>query len=253
MAAPTAVSAFVGLAALLLAFVPLLRSPSRIGTTEGKCLNRPFEDLYTCHSSPFDYTPGHSPGTWGPWHWGPVCFRPEKASTSYCLVSSASYNSNRGVSIVARQDFIPQLGLAISDAGAASAASPYLSPAPNTAYRHMEIPGKGVGVIAHQEIKRGVPFMASLPGIIFDNEFRNLLETDTNAEELYRLAVDQLADRERVMGLARSAGGHELEDVLRTNAHTAKVSGTNLDLVYPEVAVSFEQSQRGAADFLMFL
>ena len=157
---------------------------------------------------------------------------------SYCLVSSASYNKQRGVSIVARQDFIPGIQQAIADGDEALAASVNLAPGRSQVYEEREIPGKGIGTVARRHISRGTSLMTSLPGIIFDNEFRDLLKIDVNAQELYRRAEEQLADRDRVMGLARSTGGVPMEDVLRTNAHTAKVAGRNMALVYPEVAVS---------------
>ena len=157
---------------------------------------------------------------------------------SYCLVSSAPYNSQRGVSIVARQDFIPGIQQAIADGDEALAASVNLAPGRSQVYEERDIPGKGIGTVARLHISRGTSLMTSLPGIIFDNEFRDLLKVDVNAQELYRRAEEQLADRDRVMGLARNTGGVPVEDVLRTNAHTAKVAGRNLALVYPDVAVS---------------
>lgn len=241
MATLRAFSFAVGIISLLTVFKPWSNFYPWEAESMRACPNHPFEDLYTCHSSPYDYAPGHSPGTWGPWGWSPVCFVPEQASASYCLVSSADYNSRRGLSVIAQKDFIPQLQKALSDEGVAAAASEHLAPISTEVYEQMEIPGKGIGVVARQRIARGTSFMVSLPGMIVENEFRVLLDTDANAQELYRRAVDQLADRDRVMGLARSVGGEPLEDVLRTNAHTARVAGRNLALVYPEVAVSLCQ------------
>lgn len=236
MATLRAFSICVGIISLIVAFSPW-RSFSRQDADVRVCPNRPFEDLYTCHSSPYDYAPGHSPGTWGPWGWAPVCFMPDGVTASYCLVSSADYNTNRGISIVAQRDVIPQLHQAMLDDTVALAARPHLAPTNSELYEHSEIPGKGVGVVARRRIPRGTPFMISLPGVIVDSEFRDLLGTDTNAQELYRRAVDQLTDRDRVMGLARSAGGEPLEDVLRTNAHVGRAAGRKMTLLYPEVAV----------------
>lgn len=237
MATLRAFSVCFGIISLLIAFNRWRALYRQVDVVQ-ECPNHAFEDLYTCHSSPYDYAPGNSPGTWGPWGWGPVCFMPDGASASFCLVSSADYNSNHGVSIIAQADFIPKLQQAMSDDNAASSARPHLAPASGETYEQTEILGKGIGVVARRGIARGTPFMVSLPGLIFDNEFRDLLGTDANAQELYRRAVDQLTARDRIMGLARSAGGEPLEDVLRTNAHVASVAGRNMALVYPEVAVS---------------
>jgi len=211
-----------------------------------QCPRRIFEELYTCPQFSYDYAPGQSPGSWGYWDWEPLCFAtdPEhEAASTFCLVSSASFNSGHGLSIVAKKETILNLHKALLNNEAASRAKPHLGRDIFDAYEKKKIPGKGVGILARRKIQRGEIFITALPAIIFDNEFRTLLDTTAEGREVYQRATDQLADRQRVMGLTKRVGGHELEDVLGVNSHTGNVFGRAMTLLYPEVAVRFVEIQ----------
>jgi hypothetical protein len=192
-----------------------------------------------------DHRPGESPGQWGPWGWEPVCVVPEKEASVdlFCLVSSPDFNSNKGLSIIGTKKTI---GVILRDAvmnrTMADLARKHLdakSDDEGLAYEVTPLPGRDVGVLAKRTIQRGEVIMVSLPAVVVDREFQEMVATgdDELADELYRRALDQLVDRERVAGLARSVGGGLLEDVLATNAHTGMVNGRMVTALYPEIAV----------------
>jgi hypothetical protein len=126
---------------------------------------------------------------------------------------------------------------------AAGLAKKHLNPggahSEDLAYEVTALPDKDIGVVARRTIRRGESFMISLPAVVVDHEFQTIVEHDELAQELYKRAVDQLADGDRVLSLAKSTGDEDaLSDILNTNAHNGIVNGRRVTVLYPEVAVS---------------
>ncbi len=83
--------------------------------------------------------------------------------------------------------------------------------------------------------------MTSFPAMIADNEFfpSDEDERPVKADRLFQRALDQLADEERFLSLARSKreSVHVVDDVIRTNAFGITVEGRDMKGLYPEIAV----------------
>src|SRR5688572_28661074 len=81
------------------------------------------------------------------------------------------------------------------------------------------VPGKGKGVIARREIRKGEVIMIGYPTIVGRMRFSKAVSAE-QARKLIKYAVERLPTdaREEVMELAKSTGGEAaVEDVLRTN------------------------------------
>ncbi|SPO05127.1 uncharacterized protein DNG_07812 [Cephalotrichum gorgonifer] len=181
-------------------------------------------------------------GSWEPWAYAPHCvYPPEQGSASkLCVYTYHSANGEAGLSLIATPE------MASFVAGILSARSePWgefpswqLSPGEaRRAYEVVEVPGKGLGVVARRKIHRGeviireTPFVlgfTSDPGAAAGGEKPGLVEVAFTRLPEWHL--------ERLSGMAVSTGGEWHEDVMRTNTFGVMVDGVEYSALFPEIA-----------------
>ncbi|KAK0728850.1 hypothetical protein B0T26DRAFT_739060 [Lasiosphaeria miniovina] len=195
-----------------------------------------------------------------PWTHPPYCVVPKASGSDgkFCVFSASGFNLGSGISIIATPDTAASLVAAVQNPQPAWHARHHLAqrdrlPEPEQdhpgsgstdkqrrPYAIVSIPGRGRGAVATRRIAQFETIMTSFPAVVADNVFFPEEDGGGPAEGrwLFQRALDQLADRQRFLGLARSKGPHvhAVEDVLRTNAFGITVNGRDAKGLYPEIA-----------------
>jgi hypothetical protein len=108
-------------------------------------------------------------------------------------------------------------------------------------YEVQDLAGKGKGVIAKRSIQQGEIFMVSFPAVVLAEEFERGIEGMSGDDrlQLYEVAFNRLANKQRALSLAASAGGHPEEDIMKTNAFGIAIGSAQYSALFPEIAVGF--------------
>jgi hypothetical protein len=159
------------------------------------------------------------------WSHKPFCIA--QSSKRYCIHTTANFRVPRaGLSIISTAPAAD----AIADAFAHTAAARHVS---EGYFSVAAIKGKGFGLVATQLIPRATTIMLDAPRIIASAEFPQHLSR-TQGSRLFDRALGQLpaADRELVLGLDKSLGGSDIEDIMKTNAFACQFHDGGEDEAY---------------------
>lgn len=203
-------------------------------STAAACLYNPVGPLRPSKVDGICHLPiDDSSEVFSPWDHPPRCLRTrldqDHASANasqgvHCLYTSLSSHFNHGISIVTTPE------LASSIVAASNLSEPLVSPLfqlrpEPDAYKIVDIPGKGKGVVAAKKLKRGEIFLVEYPALLLGVSFLQ----DAKAHHRRRLVkrgVEQLpADtRKGVYELHRKRGDYVLDDILAPNAVSVQVT-----------------------------
>ncbi|KAI8245203.1 SET domain-containing protein 5 [Colletotrichum sp. SAR 10_99] len=140
---------------------------------------------------------------------------PHSCAGAYCAYSRPSFSNGRGIVLVSTA----------YNAEEASHISAFTKPArdeeqgDSTLFRIVEMPGKGLGVVANQHIKRGQRIMAHPPAVVIHRRFIDDVDLD-NQYRLLDVAVSHLPEDTRKIFLEQmgQSGGHKVHDIIHTNS-----------------------------------
>lgn len=165
--------------------------------------------------------------TLAPWSHPPYC-----ATTRYCVFTAADFQS-QGISIVALPQSISSMTHLVSKA----LAQPLRAEDPNPPYKVVDIPGAGKGVVATRALKTGDVIMVDHAAVLADTDFPGSVKRELGRLMLNR-AMEQLAEPDRVLGLATSSAGKAVtaEDVLRTNSFGIKVDDVDYMALFSKIS-----------------
>jgi hypothetical protein len=200
-----------------------------------------------------DDTPTHVSGqTYVPWTQPPFCIiaRSTGFPEKFCVYTSSTYNNDRGISLLVKPETAASVAEAIQDPLPAWNSQRHLTAQGrlqaeihDLPYTVVSIPGKGQGVIATKHIKQFDTIMTSFPAVVVDDIFlpRKNEQGPAESQHLLREALEQLTDKERFLGLAKSKGEDVdlVEDLIRTNSFGITVDDRDIKGVYPEIAVRY--------------
>lgn len=219
--------------------------------------------LFGCPMAIDEETAGPRPVDWSPWTHPPECLTAgydPKNGTKYCIYTNSAHG-HRGVSLITTpdtaanivemlDDFNPdfmreQLGpyrptnnrtYAVPIRRDTGAGLPE-SVGEQRSYEVVDIPYKGKGVIATQRIKRGEVIMVDFASLVLHLAFPGSVRR-LDGYELLLKATRQLAEPERVLGLARRRDHppNVVEDVLRTNAFQFELDDKPHMALYADIA-----------------
>ncbi|KAK1845241.1 hypothetical protein CCHR01_12145 [Colletotrichum chrysophilum] len=175
-----------------------------------------------------------------PWTHRPVCTSP-KTKSRYCAFVKDDFHGDSAVLILTSPETAAgDLGL-IEDVD-----SRWLSPGSSSLpprippYEVRKIPGKELGVVANLTIRAGEVIMRDYPTIL-QTVSTEVWEQIDPREALWVLEEGFVRlPREvqiRVFELARSTGGHVLEDVLHTNTFAASFNNVSHYGLFANIAV----------------
>lgn len=243
----------VGFTPLLLTLLASLMTPSLASTTSffTQCPNAPPGPLA---KNPITACP--LPGLIGvipelesttvQWTYPPRCLGPESLKPNGtrhdCLFTSAEFRNGHGISIIGpasiTADLIAQ-GAFIDRPDPPAAVK---RQAGKPAYRVVDVPGKGKGVVAARRIKRGEIVMADYPSVLISTGF--VVETKPHhRRRLLKAAFNQLPEetKEAVYGLKRGAEKHPVDQIVGTNSNGVELGVEEGFVgVFVKVAVSWQ-------------
>ena len=158
------------------------------------------------------------------WTYPPRCLGPEslKPNTTRfdCLFTSSEFRNGHGISIIGPASITADL---IAQGAFVDRPDPPVAikrEAGGPAYRVVDVPGKGKGVVAARKIKRGEILMVDLPAVLVSTGF--IMETKPHhRRRLMKAAFSQLPEKTRkaVYGLRRGPEKHVVDQILGTNSN----------------------------------
>ena len=185
-----------------------------------------------------EYHPGTvSPSSFpGPWTRKSKCLADGISNETYCVYTSETFASGRGISfftapsIARRIEAMP----AFTKQGVHDNANSLQ----NAPWEIKTIPGRGKGLFAARNLRRGEKIMANTPVGVYQS---NAFFPDYNRGYTYlRAAFEQLPEptRELVLEMATHNEGDPIMERINTNAFAGEFEGAAHFLLYPETAVS---------------
>ncbi|KAK4038549.1 SET domain-containing protein 5 [Parachaetomium inaequale] len=137
------------------------------------------------------------------------------SDSEFCAFTHASFNNNQGITVITTPDrlrLLSTLPPVTTDNGAAAAAAggggdPQPELETIKPYKPIQIPGKGIGLVATKPIRTGTRIMSATPAILVDDRAWKGIR----AQEMGVLVAEGVAglpdkERERVMGLSVKSG-----------------------------------------------
>lgn len=172
----------------------------------------------------------------------------ETSLEKYCVYTAGQFNDHAGTSFIVTPQTLgtpaalaemPRLDPRTEKYLGTTTGSNISKTNPDLKYITRSLPGKGIGVLATQTIRRGEIYMVSHPALIIDTELEKgpdpaIRERDRWA--LLEMAFTQLGDRERAASLVGSTGGNRWEDIMRTNSFAVNIQGKMCSGLFPEQA-----------------
>lgn len=171
-----------------------------------------------------------------------MCTSP-KTQPRYCAFVKHSFRGDSGILILTSpevaagdQSLIEDLDPTWVEHGRPSVLH---GPAP---FEVVDIPGRGFGVVANTTIRAGEVIMREYPRILQVASPDPEPDADVDRGEMVWVLEEgfvrlPVADQVEVFGLAKSTGGHPLEDVIRTNTFGVKFNDVDHYGLFPGVAV----------------
>jgi hypothetical protein len=182
-----------------------------------------------------------------PWAHKIHCVRPKgDEGPVYCLFISSAFRNNHGVSLVTT----PQHAADIAGTGILGEQYSWMTPfipGPVSSndcpsYEVMEIQDKGKGAVARRLIRRAEVLMVDFPALLISRAYVDAVNGNER-RRMMKIAIDQLPEmtRKSVWALARSAGGHAVDDIVSTNTCMVFLGDKESHLgLFAEVSVSYD-------------
>ncbi|KAF9876117.1 A/G-specific adenine glycosylase [Colletotrichum karsti] len=197
-----------------------------------------FEPSDTEITCPLPFNP-NTAVAWSPWTHRPVCTS-SKTTLKYCAFVKDNFRGDSGILILTSPEVAAGDFSQVEDFDPRSLDSGPLSVVPETPpFEVQEIPGKGLGAVALSKIRAGEVIAREHPKIMqiaSEETFRAIDRGEALwvlEEGFVRLPVK---DQVKVFELARSTGGHVLEDIIRTNTFGVTFNNVSHYALFPEVA-----------------
>ncbi|KAJ0159974.1 SET domain-containing protein 5 [Colletotrichum tanaceti] len=155
----------------------------------------------------------------GSWRWDEGWRGPHSCVVPFCAYSRPSFAGGRGIVLVSTSHNAEEASRlpAFSNESVAGDGDGEL-------FRVVEVPGKGLGLVANQPIRRGQRIMAHPPAVVVHRRFIDVVDLE-GQHRLLDDAVAQLPDdtrrafMEQVGQSAEHASpGHKIHDIMHTNS-----------------------------------
>ncbi|KAF9874724.1 hypothetical protein CkaCkLH20_07861 [Colletotrichum karsti] len=145
---------------------------------------------------------------------------PHSCAGAYCAYSRPSFANGRGIVLVSTA----------FNAEEASHLSAFTQPSNDKdqgdsgLFKVVEMPGKGLGLVANQHIKRGQRIMAHPPAVVIHRRFIDKVDLE-NQYRLLDIAVAELPEPTRKIFMEQmgQSGGHKVHDIIHTNSFEVRL------------------------------
>ncbi|TDZ24884.1 SET domain-containing protein 5 [Colletotrichum orbiculare MAFF 240422] len=201
----------------------------------------PSRQRQTC-SLPFDPRRSSPSSAWPRWTHRPVCSSSSaKTKPQLCAFVKTDFRGESGLLVLTTPEVAAGDGSMVEDFDTnwVYAGPPAATPASPPPYEVKEIPGKGLGVVANAAIRAGEVVMREYPRIL-QTASADVLEGPERGEVMWVLEEGFVRlpreDQARIFDLARSTGGHPVEDVIRTNTFGVTFNNVTHHGLFPGIA-----------------
>ena len=188
-----------------------------------------------------DTNTGLDPTSFSPWTHRPFCI--EAADSPWCVFTNADPShpfvggtNHHGISIVTTPDQAAGSMNLLEHIRMTTAIT-------KRPYKLVPIPGKGLGAITTEKIRKGQVVLVDRAMVLSAAEYPDeVLREEVQA--LLGMAVDQLPHPEKVYGLSRKGraeeeGFSDVEDLLLSNSFLIEVGESVFMGLFPDLAVSY--------------
>jgi hypothetical protein len=175
------------------------------------------------------------------WSLPPSCTAHPNTTDSFCVFTSHTFASNRGISIFANSIYSSSLHALPAFSTPSTLSS--LNSASDPRYASQPIPDKGLGLVALRPIHRGEVLFRSTPVFIFQEDESSAWLHESQRISTYHVAHSRLPARSRGMfdELKGHFGGDPVEDKINTNCFAVELDVEGLAVtataVFPEMSV----------------
>ncbi|KAM7187271.1 hypothetical protein V8F20_011026 [Naviculisporaceae sp. PSN 640] len=239
---------------LISAFLAATASPRTTGSTSPtniiprQCPNQPagrleYDPLRTCPlPGLLGIIPDIEPSSETPWTSMPKCVTDEQennknATRVHCIFADGNFRNGHGVSLITTTTVASHLvGLEAFNDKPSSPEARKQNAVP--AYEIVDIEGRGKGVVATRDIRRGEIIMVDVPAVLVGTEFLQDVKAH-HRRRLIKRAINQLpaATRREVWSLSRNTGKYEIDAIMGANANSVAVSDDGIHLgIFPKVS-----------------
>ncbi|KAK1756153.1 hypothetical protein QBC47DRAFT_299226 [Echria macrotheca] len=196
------------------------------------------------------------------WTHSSPCFVGSKTGQDFCVFTDTEFADGRGTSFVMtrrRADYLTTYS-AFTDPGFVSGVNQDLVRTIPAVYDVHEFPGKGMGLVANQFIRRGELIMANTASLMIDYRVFHELKKE-EYKELQLHAVNYLPDPHRKAFMNLSTHGQTFSTLVDTVEKIAETNAFDIDpdaddeeqnygffVVFPEIA-RFNHDCRPNADY----
>jgi len=162
-------------------------------------------------------------GSFAPWSHPPACLGQIISELpEFCVFTDTAFRGGRGISILTSPDVAAAMASSLDDGivpqNLRQHPSSTMSAGGDAPVRVEDISGRGKGTVAARRFRQWEVIMVDFPALIAQNEYP-AISNPNDIRELLEQGVSRLpeAQRERVLGLARSGSGDVIQDILKTN------------------------------------
>jgi len=174
------------------------------------------------------------------WSYKPRCIQQKVSGQDFCAYTSNGFARGRGISIFTTPEEIEKL----LELPAFTDNSLYkdIGEQSNPPYVAMELPGRGIGLVANRTLNRGDHVFSEPPVYLLNEDVFRTFSVEERVR-VQRTAIKRLPPKTKsdYMALHGHFGGDHVEDVINTNAFTIAPWGTpdgaEYDGVFPLISV----------------
>ena len=174
------------------------------------------------------------------WSYSPDCIATSQSGNEYCLYTSTTFANNRGISIWATprgaSRFLALPAFADPDV------LMDVNAERNPPFIQIQIPGRGLGLVANKTLHRGDRILSNTPLYIVDESLYEELDLHIRAPFQER-AIKQLppSSSRSFVDLCGHWGGDHIDDVINTNSFAIDLwegteNETAINIVLPEIS-----------------
>jgi hypothetical protein len=174
-------------------------------------------------------------GRFSPWSHKPICTEfLEGLGSELCVYTNATFSQGRGISIFTTPKIAEEYAALLPFHDAEILQKRGIN-SPEGPWYTKSLPGKGIGMLAKQDLKRGDLITAYTPYLLAHAE--NVLSTQER-EKFLRIALEQLpiASQEHYLSLARyyNEPSVVVQDIVKANVFEMQLAGQMHLVVVPE-------------------
>ncbi|KAF2189040.1 SET domain-containing protein, partial [Zopfia rhizophila CBS 207.26] len=151
------------------------------------------------------------------WTHDPTCFMPvfhknKSYVAEFCVYTNAVFANGRGISLITTPEVVASFS-------ASYPSMEYKEHENQALYESRQTGDRGVGLFANQPITAGSTYMRNAPVLVIARDALSSLSR-TERHILLTKAIKQLpkGTQDLFMNLAKSRGGHEIDDIVQTNS-----------------------------------